>query len=533
MQTYELLVQNRAVKANSTDTTLVRTSIGIDEVHVYFDSDEWLEFPVTVTFAQGDDVLVTTSLTVSEIEDSDEWVAEATVTVPYEVIEATGAIRVTFQGTDSNGRHIITAKGSPLSVEEAGDVDEGSMPSDAPTVDQWTQAYADAMEVINEAASLVSNFESNLNTMVTEVQEGLEAQVEEVYVPATTSSLGVIQVGNGLTIDANGILAAEETNGITSDQVLQIVNLASLAYYCFDTTFDDDGILEEGAMVKYTALPIDGATMLADEDDAVIYAATATTSSLGVVRPDGDTVTIDNDGVISATEYELPAATTSTLGGVMVDGTTITVDDDGVISGVEQYELPVATESTLGGVMVDGTTITVDESGVISGTAEVDVATTSTAGVVIPDGETITVDGDGTIHGVEQYELPSATTSTLGGVMVSTAHGLTISDGTLGSRAATSSAYGTVKYDNSTIGMNSEGQLYVINDVSELVSSMAAQIATLQEQVNELMEAQGTTLSASVSSNYLNLTGSDATVADDELTITSTDASVTDDVLDL
>ena len=36
----------------------------------------------------------------------------------------------------------------------------------------------------------------------------------------------------------------------------------------------------------------------------------------------------------SATEYELPTATTTTLGGVKVDGTTITVNGDGIISSV-------------------------------------------------------------------------------------------------------------------------------------------------------------------------------------------------------
>lgn len=64
--------------------------------------------------------------------------------------------------------------------------------------------------------------------------------------------------------------------------------------------------------------------------------------------------------------YTLPKASTTTLGGVKIDGTTITIDGDGVISGSSSYTLPAATDSTLGGVIVDNTTITVDGSGVIT-----------------------------------------------------------------------------------------------------------------------------------------------------------------------
>ena len=66
-----------------------------------------------------------------------------------------------------------------------------------------------------------------------------------------------------------------------------------------------------------------------------------------------------------ANAYELPTATTSTLGGVKPDGTTITADADGTIHGASTYELPPATTSTLGGVKPDGTTVTVDADGTI------------------------------------------------------------------------------------------------------------------------------------------------------------------------
>lgn len=70
--------------------------------------------------------------------------------------------------------------------------------------------------------------------------------------------------------------------------------------------------------------------------------------------------------IIQANEqYVLPVATLTTLGGVKPDGTTITINEDGVISGASTYNLPTASEATLGGVKIDGDTIKIND-GVIS-----------------------------------------------------------------------------------------------------------------------------------------------------------------------
>lgn len=61
---------------------------------------------------------------------------------------------------------------------------------------------------------------------------------------------------------------------------------------------------------------------------------TASTTTLGGVKIDGSTVTINN-GVISAKQYSLPTASTSALGGVKVDGSSITINN-GVIAAAKQ-----------------------------------------------------------------------------------------------------------------------------------------------------------------------------------------------------
>ena len=76
------------------------------------------------------------------------------------------------------------------------------------------------------------------------------------------------------------------------------------------------------------------------------------------------------DGIAtSANNYSLPTSSTTTLGGVKVDGSTITIDGSGVISssgGGGSYTLPTASSSTLGGIKV-GTGLSIDSStGVLS-----------------------------------------------------------------------------------------------------------------------------------------------------------------------
>ena len=63
--------------------------------------------------------------------------------------------------------------------------------------------------------------------------------------------------------------------------------------------------------------------------------------------------------------YTLPIATEETLGGIKPDGTTITIDEDGTIHGANTYELPTASDTVLGGVKIDNDTIK-SNNGVIS-----------------------------------------------------------------------------------------------------------------------------------------------------------------------
>ena len=127
-------------------------------------------------------------------------------------------------------------------------------------------------------------------------------------------------------------------------------------------------------------------------------APVATTTSTGVVKA-GTGINIAGDGTISATtatQYYLPTATNVTLGGVKIGaGVNIT---NGVISVTTgAFALQTATNTILGGVEI-GANINITSSGTISVSAPYSLPTASTTtigGVQI--GENLSIDGNGTL----------------------------------------------------------------------------------------------------------------------------------------
>lgn len=275
MQTYEIIVSGRDIRANSPDVTLVRTSVGVDQIHVLFDNAEWLSFPVSATFGNGD-VVRTTSLSMGAVT-SDEWAAEGSCEIPWEVIEDIGDVRITFQGTDSGGNHIITAYGAPLKVVQEGEVPSGSAPAPTPTVSEWEQAYANAMEAVSGAETVVADFQERIDDIVEEARQSISGGGSVDI--ATTEAPGIVQPdGESILIDADGIISAAETNGITVDQVKALTNLRILAANAFTTTFDDDGTLV-GAVVNSNNLPV------------------ATSTTKGIVLTDGSSIVLTKDRI--------------------------------------------------------------------------------------------------------------------------------------------------------------------------------------------------------------------------------------------
>lgn len=131
---------------------------------------------------------------------------------------------------------------------------------------------------------------------------------------------------------------------------------------------------------------------------AIAQALTALGNSLARVATTGSYTDLSDKPDIAAS---VPLATLSVAGKVKPDGDTILVDENGVIRA--SVRVAIATTQTAGIVKPDGDTILVDENGVISAAVRVAIATLQAAGIVKPDGTTITVEQDGTIHGINAY----------------------------------------------------------------------------------------------------------------------------------
>lgn len=102
-------------------------------------------------------------------------------------------------------------------------------------------------------------------------------------------------------------------------------------------------------------------TEINNRPDLTVYAKTENLSKVAISNNYNDL-----DGKPSITNYELPIATQTTLGGVKIDGSSITIND-GVISAHTVSLAPtIATSSRPGIVQPDNSTITVDTNGIIS-----------------------------------------------------------------------------------------------------------------------------------------------------------------------
>jgi hypothetical protein len=190
--------------------------------------------------------------------------------------------------------------------------------------------------------------------------------------------------------------------------------------------------------------------------------AGTSSGTLGGVKVDGTSITINpSTGVISGSnQFTLPVAKAQNganiLGGVIPDGVTILVDANGVISGASTFTLVPATTTVLGGVKIPvvATSGITNTSGVIGLTT----ASNTQLGGVKVDGTSITIN-NGVISGYAGYTLTAATTTVLGGVTVpATANsGLTNTSGAIRLATATTSQLGGVKVDGSTILINGSG----------------------------------------------------------------------------
>lgn len=257
----------------------------------------------------------------------------------------------------------------------------------------------------------ITNFPELATVASTGAYSDLTGTPAEYVLPAATSTTlgGVIPDGTTITVDSVGNITAVQGGGssiadpLNSNSLLRSSNYEWVEESPMDvsTTANVNAVLARnsdydgfswvnvsafgGSGNTYTAgtgLTLTGTqfSVTPNTYSAVNhthdYTAITNTPSLATVATSGSY----NDLTDQPAAYSLPAATSSVLGGVKPDGTTITVTSDGVISSAgggsgttyaagtglnltgNTFSLNEATDTTLGGVIVDNDTITVDNS---------------------------------------------------------------------------------------------------------------------------------------------------------------------------
>ena len=225
-------------------------------------------------------------------------------------------------------------------------------------------------------------------------------------VSATTSTKGVVQIGQGISV-SNGIISTTAIPDATSSvkgvvQVGQNINVSSGTISVPYASSSVAGVLKVGAGLKMT----DGVLAL----DTSAY-ATATTP--GVIKV-GSGLSVSN-GVLSA---GTSIATTTNLGMVKI-GTGISVTGDGTIS-VAPGAIPDATYTSKGIVQI-GSNIQVS-SGVIS----LPIGSSTTPGIV----KVNTAVGLSVSNGVISAVLANGT-NTFGVVAIGNSNNLTATSGVI------------------------------------------------------------------------------------------------------
>jgi hypothetical protein len=273
------------------------------------------------------------------------------------------------------------------------------------TTTQLGGVLVDGTTITANGSGVISAAQYSLPTATTSVLGGVKVDGTTVTISngvitapytytlptATTSILGGVKVdGTSITI-SSGVISS------TSTYTLPTASTTVLGGVKIDgSTITLNGSNQLVANYTNYTLPASTSTTLGGvivqsanisglvNTTGSIVLAQASATQLGGVKI-GTGISIAGDGTISTTIYSLPIASTGSLGGVKVDGSSITIDGTGIITS----NISAATTTTLGGVKIAA----VGTSGInnTSGAISLATATDTQLGGVKVDNSTIVI----------------------------------------------------------------------------------------------------------------------------------------------
>lgn len=243
---------------------------------------------------------------------------------------------------------------------------------------------ANSYKVLGQANPLTSNTEAILYT----VPSGFMAFASILNVCNTGATTGTCRIA----VRPAGITSTTKTF-IVYDTSIQPYDSLLLTIGLSLAPTDIIGVFASTSSFAFT---ISGSEVVIDTTNVASVYNIATTSSVGMIRPDNTSIAVNN-GVLSLIPGgSFTLATSSNFGAVRPDNTSILITS-GVISA---------------NVSVDGTSVLVT-SGLISA----NIANASAAGIVRPNGTSILVTSG--VVSVNFNVAPYATSSTRGVVRIS------------------------------------------------------------------------------------------------------------------
>lgn len=266
----------------------------------------------------------------------------------------------------------------------------------AVTLNKANLVLKDANGNIGKIEQLSDRDLTKIRTAVSDVALVVN-QSNHTPIEATTTNKGVVQLATSADVVSGAsdkVVTAEQLhNSTTGTSALATENLARI----------DAVVTEAGISIDHTNTNQLKTAITTLVNNAV--PSTATSTTLGVVKPDNNTITVDSNGTLTATAQMPGVATTTNVGVVKPDGNTITVDGNGTLTATAQMP-GVATNATVGLVKPDNDTIKIDSNGTISASKLEDpiagdgIEIDTTSGIEIAakvDGSSIVIDSNGAL----------------------------------------------------------------------------------------------------------------------------------------
>lgn len=201
--------------------------------------------------------------------------------------------------------------GASMSTDGAGDM---SLILDIPRGERIAGVTARTLDAGMDATVTATRDAAGDTTLAFGLPRGAKGDPGDPGTPATATTLGVVKPGDNLTVRADGTLdasAGQYELPVASDTTLGGVKVSNSDYTnsrSFPVVTRNGEHLALSFKLGDNAMP-DGIEFHGTEN-TTIGLKKATSTALGVVKPDGTTITADTDGTISAF-----TATASTLMG--------------------------------------------------------------------------------------------------------------------------------------------------------------------------------------------------------------------------